>query len=260
MNLNGFPLHAAARDGNLAQVEALLDAAGSTLGAVSRLLAATDDDARTAFHWAAAANCPDICALFLTRCADDDALRTALIAAPDESGATPLLSAVAVGSASCLRVILNAAAQISSPAPLSAAALVNAATTEQRNTPLHYAASKGRDELVLSLLENGAKINAFNKYGQTPLLRAVSAGQRRTALLLLDHGASAVRCDAQGNNVMHVAALAVDRPMLVALLRRRADLGVALDDRNGDDKSLADLVGGADLLAKLIAESDKPES
>jgi ankyrin repeat protein len=256
MNLNGFPLHSAARDGNLTQVESLLNASTD----VSRLLASTDDDARTAFHWAASANCPDICALFLTRCGDDDALRTTLISAADESGATPLISAVSVGSASCLRVILQAAAQISSPAALAAAALVNAATGDLRNTPLHYAASKGRDEIIVILLENGAKINAFNKYGQTPLLRAVSAGQRRTALLLLDHGASAVRCDSQGNNVLHVAALAVDRPMLVALLRRRDELGVALDDRNGDEKALADLVGGADLLAKLIAEADKPEA
>lgn len=254
MNLNGFPLHAAARDGLLAKVESLLNDSDSSLSLSSR-----DDDQRTAFHWAAATNHAEICNLFLLKCGDDDNLRAALISSADESGATPLISAVAAGSSSCVRLILNVAASIASPASVSADALVNAATGEMRNSPLHYAASKGRDEIVLLLLEHGAKINAFNKYGQTPLLRAVSAGQRRTALLLLDNGASAVRCDAQGNNVLHVAALAIDRPMLVALLRRRDQLGVALDDRSNDDKALADLVGGADLLAKLIAESDRPE-
>jgi len=242
---SSFPLHSAAREGKLSQVESLL----SSSDAATKLILQKDDDDRTPFHVAAASNHADICQLLVDRL--DAANIAPLLQSADESGATPLLSAVASNAAACVRLILRLCGD---DADLQAS-LVNV-VNELKNSPLHYAASKGRDELIVVLLEHGAKKNAFNKLGQTPLMRAVSAGQLRSALLLLDRGASAERTDAQGNNVLHVAALQFDRPMLLALLRRRHELALSLDDKNGDGKSLADLVGGADRLAALIAESE----
>lgn len=243
---SNFPLHAAAREGKLSEVEAQLITLGD---AANKAILQKDDDERTAFHVAAASNHADVCQLLVDRLEESE-IATVLQSA-DESGATPLLSAVASNAVPCVRLMLRLCGN---DATLQST-LVNA-VNELKNSPLHYAASKGRDELVVLLLEHGAKKNAFNKLGQTPLLRAVSAGQLRTALLLLDRGASAERTDAQGNSVLHVAALQFDRPMLLALLRRRHELALSLDDKNGDGKSLADLVGGADRLAALIAESE----
>jgi 26S proteasome non-ATPase regulatory subunit 10 len=251
-NMSNSAFHSAARDGSLSLIETTLNAAGSDADAL-KLLLSKDEDERTAFHWAAAGGFVDVCTLMLERCGDDVASVRQLLSAADESGASPLLSATAANAIHCVRLLLRVCAGDDA----LKAQLVNA-SNEQRNSALHYAASKGRDELLLLLLDSGAKKNALNKLAQTPLMRAVSAGQLRTALLLLDRGASAAHCDAQGNNVLHVAAQQFDRPMLLALLRRRAELDVSLDDKNADGKTVADLVGGADRLTSLIAESETP--
>ena len=57
------------------------------------------------------------------------------------------------------------------------------------NTPLHYAACGGFEEVVHVLIEAGANVEEHNENGHTPLMEAASAGHVGVARILLDAGA-----------------------------------------------------------------------
>jgi ankyrin repeat protein len=67
---------------------------------------------------------------------------------------------------------------------------VNARDSESNATPLHYAASWGRNQAMEILLKHGADISAKNKSGQTPLAAAVASEQKEAATILKEHGAA----------------------------------------------------------------------
>jgi ankyrin repeat protein len=74
-------------------------------------------------------------------------------------------------------------------------------------TPLHLAASYGRDEVVRVLLEHGATVDAEENKGRTPLhLVAANSGSVETVHVLLAHGANVGAKDYQGRTPLHVAA------------------------------------------------------
>ncbi|HYK34338.1 ankyrin repeat domain-containing protein [Alloacidobacterium sp.] len=59
-----------------------------------------------------------------------------------------------------------------------------------RNQPLHACVSLNNSlEVVRVLLEGGADVNASQHGGYTPLLQAAAAGKKDVVLLLLEHGA-----------------------------------------------------------------------
>ena len=55
-------------------------------------------------------------------------------------------------------------------------------------TPLHWAASEGRKEVVELLLAEGADVNAKRDNGETPLDAAISQYQTKVADILRKHG------------------------------------------------------------------------
>ena len=57
------------------------------------------------------------------------------------------------------------------------------------NTPLHRAALEGNLDLVISLVNSGANINAVNTVGKTPLHMAAGRGHTEIVKYLIDHGA-----------------------------------------------------------------------
>jgi ankyrin repeat protein len=54
--------------------------------------------------------------------------------------------------------------------------------------PLHFSAREGHKEVVELLIANGARVNAWSRYG-TPLDKAVDKGRTEIADLLRKHGA-----------------------------------------------------------------------
>ncbi|XP_062440590.1 26S proteasome non-ATPase regulatory subunit 10 isoform X2 [Rhea pennata] len=83
-------------------------------------------------------------------------------------------------------------------------------------TPLHIAASAGRDEIVkalidkgaqiaIMLLENGADPDATDHFESTPLHRAAAKGNLKMIQILLRHNASVNIQDSEGNTPLHLA-------------------------------------------------------
>ncbi|KAE9621026.1 putative ankyrin repeat-containing domain-containing protein [Lupinus albus] len=76
------------------------------------------------------------------------------------------------------------------------------------NSPLHFAASKGHNEIVTLLLENGADVNIKNYCGQTPLMQACRYGHWEVVQTLLLFKCNVVRADYLSNRTaLHFAAV-----------------------------------------------------
>ena len=72
-------------------------------------------------------------------------------------------------------------------------------------TALHFASSRGSDEIVHSLLEHGANPNLQDFNGSTPLHLAALTHHIRVITLLLRFGADASATDAFGKTPLHLA-------------------------------------------------------
>lgn len=57
------------------------------------------------------------------------------------------------------------------------------------NSPLHFAACNGNDDVIQILVRCGASIEEQNENGHTPLMDAANTGHISTVRLLLDAGA-----------------------------------------------------------------------
>lgn len=76
------------------------------------------------------------------------------------------------------------------------------------NSPLHFAAAKGHDEIVALLLENGADVNARNYCGQTALMQACRYGNWEVVQMLLVFKCNVTRSDyLSGRTALHFAAV-----------------------------------------------------
>lgn len=87
-------------------------------------------------------------------------------------------------------------------------------------TPLHYAATFGRNEMVKLLLEHSAYIDAESPNKTTPIMMAARHGHIETVKLLLDEGADARLKNQQGLTAVDFAAQAGHRDIAEGLARR----------------------------------------
>ncbi len=53
-------------------------------------------------------------------------------------------------------------------------------------TPLHYAADRGFNDVVLALIERGAVLDSVDKSGQTPLMLAVICENKVMSAIVWD--------------------------------------------------------------------------
>ena len=65
---------------------------------------------------------------------------------------------------------------------------VNAKDEAYGGMPLHWAAYRGRNEVVEFLIAEGADVNAKNQAGATPLDKAIEKNRDETVSLLREHG------------------------------------------------------------------------
>ncbi|PSR93423.1 E3 ubiquitin-protein like [Actinidia chinensis var. chinensis] len=76
------------------------------------------------------------------------------------------------------------------------------------NSPLHFAAAKGHNEIVALLLENGADVNSRNYCGQTALMQACRYGHWEVVQTLLLFKCNVTRADyLSGRTALHFAAV-----------------------------------------------------
>ncbi|KAL3521510.1 hypothetical protein ACH5RR_019659 [Cinchona calisaya] len=76
------------------------------------------------------------------------------------------------------------------------------------NSPLHFAAAKGHNEIVALLLENGADVNSRNYCGQTALMHACRYGHWEVVQTLLLFRCNVTRADyLSGRTALHFAAV-----------------------------------------------------
>jgi ankyrin repeat protein len=90
-------------------------------------------------------------------------------------------------------------------------------------TPLHQAALLGQAEVVRTLLDKGAEIDAADDVGQTPLFAAASLGNETVAEVLLRRGASVHARDHIGRTPLHWAAASGCEEMAALLIQHGAD-------------------------------------
>ncbi|KAF4123320.1 26S proteasome non-ATPase regulatory subunit 10 [Geosmithia morbida] len=222
-----FPLHTAARLGQVSVAEGLLKTD-------PKLSKRKDDDDRYPIHWAASSNSLDIVNLLADQKGfDPDVQVTSInahcarslslshhivvdrssISLQDGSGWTPLMIAASVpDSEPVLKLLLQRGADpiaqipwlmisqsalhfVASKKDLDTARLLieNKASTRVRNKrgqyAIHRAAAVGSQPLVSLLLRNRSPIDATDADGYTPLHHAIAEGHGDVAILLLKEGA-----------------------------------------------------------------------
>eukprot|EP01117_Protostelium_nocturnum_P004858 TRINITY_DN175_c0_g1_i1.p1 TRINITY_DN175_c0_g1~~TRINITY_DN175_c0_g1_i1.p1 ORF type:complete len:236 (-),score=86.16 TRINITY_DN175_c0_g1_i1:71-778(-) len=199
----------AAREGNCAALQMMLDAGQTTIDA-------KDGDERTAFHWAAAGGQLEVVKFLIKRGAKTDE--------EDDSGWSPLMSAVSSANSEVVKVILE-----------SGTPDVNRKNETGRSV-LHYACSKGNESIVQMLLEKGAKVNVSDSHGNTPLHGVcgnakASQASREKMLELILKKVNNVDCVNSGKETpLHIAVIEDHRSLSLKLVEAGANVLLEQDE------------------------------
>lgn len=70
---------------------------------------------------------------------------------------------------------------------------INVKSPNSKRTPLHIAASRGKAEIVKTLIDNGADMNASDNDGKTPLYMAIESKKDSVINYLLSKGAKVTK-------------------------------------------------------------------
>ncbi|GFS99414.1 hypothetical protein NPIL_346171 [Nephila pilipes] len=119
---------------------------------------------------------------------------------------------------------------------------VDAVNLSNNTSPLHCAADAGYVEIVKTLLNNKAKINAFRKDGLTPLHLAAGKGHTSVVKLLLENGANANLADIKNRNSVELAVVHSKIEVVKLLLQ---DKNVLINDKGNDGFSLLHIAAQA---------------
>lgn len=220
----GQELLAAAREGAVTRVEALLDERPDLVHEV-------DEARRTGLHLAAGRGHRDVVRVLLERGADPNA--------QDYRDETPLHRAALADRLEVAELLLDQGADPDLAGP-------------QRRTALLFVAREtGNVEMAALLLRAGADIEAQDAGADTPLELAAWRGFRPLVNFLLDSGAHVPVTGYEGTSLTQHAA---DNG-LVQLFRSLADRGADLTIRNEDGGSLlhsASRGGSLELVRELL--------
>ena len=128
---------------------------------------------------------------------------------------------------------------------------VDARLSEDGETALHRAASRGHVQAVRLLLDRGAKVDAVDGEGVTPLILASYRGQTEAVKLLLERGASVnAREKRNGLSSLSHAVGRGDKELVSVLLAHGADpLLKSADGRTALERAEAN--GASEMVALL---------
>ncbi|KAK3079508.1 hypothetical protein LTS18_004691 [Coniosporium uncinatum] len=84
---------------------------------------------------------------------------------------------------------------------------IESRTTNAQETALEIAARRNLVGLVEYLCDQGADLNALDRWGWTPLLRAIESKAHDTLKILLDRGADQTRRTPTDATILHIAAI-----------------------------------------------------
>uniref|UniRef100_A0A7S0ZBF5 Non-specific serine/threonine protein kinase n=1 Tax=Timspurckia oligopyrenoides TaxID=708627 RepID=A0A7S0ZBF5_9RHOD len=120
-----------------------------------------------------------------------------------------------------------------------------------KRTPLHLACTEGHAEIALVLIENGADIEAKDRWGSTPMKDAVKYNHKRIVELLEDHG---VEVEVSEEEVMAMELLEFSSRGLTDLVRERLMAGVSARYKDYDDRTALHLAAseGHAAVAELL--------
>lgn len=136
-------------------------------------------------------------------------------------------------------------------------------TGDQDQTPLHLAAEKGYDKIIITLLAHNAQIEAQDKYKRTPLMIAAGHGHIEAVKALVEKSATPLTlntCDCCGLSILHipvqnrhldVVKLLLDKGAPIDTQDTKGETPLFLAARNGDFKVVNEL------LAKGASKSTK---
>lgn len=181
LNPNAASLHAAARDGNLDEVNRLI-ASGADVNAKEDKYGVV----WTPLHFACNHGHEDVINALLAAGAD--------VNAKDNNGWSPLHWAIYNHQEHIAKVLLSFGADVS-------------AMNNNEQTPLHVACYRGfSPSIVEALLVAGANVNAKYNNGQTPLHLASNISDDSTVQVLLDAGADVNAMNNNGQTPLHLAS------------------------------------------------------
>ena len=126
-----------------------------------------------------------------------------------KDGTTPLMVAAEQGHLQVVEELVKAGADV------RAGSSVNQSVGEQM--AIHFAATKGRDDVVRFLLEQGVSVDQGTSKGLTPLMLAAGGGHASTVGLLLNNGAGVNRTETYEMTALHYAAK-LGRPGVIPAL------------------------------------------
>ena len=129
---------------------------------------------------------------------------------------------------------------------------------EHGNTLLIRAAMYGGPELLRSLIDRGADVNAANRAGATPLMRA--AGNGGNIKLLIERGADVNARSALGNTPLILAARANPSAKAVKLLIEHGALVNATNNFGASAIMTAAASGDLDAVRVLLAHGADPNA
>lgn len=193
-------IHELAQQGNLDGVKALIEKD-------PKLVDAKDQDGRTPLHWACRGVHLDMVKYLVEKGAD--------VNAEDNNKVVPLHSLATRNSAEAMEILIAKGANVD-------------AASYGGNTALHYAGMNDAADAAAVLVKKGADLEIKEGYGRTPLiLCARERGGPKTIKVLLEGGADVNAYDKFGSTALELAAWRGKKEVIDLLL----DAGVKIPSK-----------------------------
>ncbi|MBR4222180.1 MAG: ankyrin repeat domain-containing protein [Victivallales bacterium] len=133
--------------------------------------------------------------------------------APGKGGMTPATIAAKAGNLECLKLLFIEKRDLADK------------RDQQDHSPLYYAVTGGKMEVVEYLCQAGANVNTLEEDETwTPLLAAIRKGNEALVKLLLKHGADLDKTTSDGHTPLYVAITSGQLKMVEAICWRRRRL------------------------------------